>query len=371
MGVSLIKRKRGNRVSYVIQIYENGRKEYKSLFTASRNDTQAKKEAERQKAEYEAKFLNGALSLDTFASQSKDFLEFFEKLRDSKQTPKPYANTLNHLKKFTKGRPLPMDKLTKSVCWSFRDYLERCIDEAILKSSTASTYWNKFKAAVTDAFNREMLHHNPVSGIKGISVSIEEKPFLEVDEIRALVQTQLPESEFANVVAALFLFITSSGMRPSDATKLTWQDVRGDQINGFYVQYTPAKTRRKVGRLHHLPLHTDSVKIIGSLRSCSIDTKPTDIIFSPLPHPPTQLRILKKWFSLAGISKPATMYMARHSFASNLALNGVDIYQIGKLLSHTSTAHTQVYAHLTERAKRSAVEMLPAMFSTDEQKFLK
>ncbi len=48
----------------------------------------------------------------------------------------------------------------------------------------------------------------------------------------------------------------------------------------------------------------------------------------------------------------------RHAFASRLAVRGVDLYTIARLMGHHSIRMTERYAHLTDEALRGAVERL-------------
>ena len=48
----------------------------------------------------------------------------------------------------------------------------------------------------------------------------------------------------------------------------------------------------------------------------------------------------------------------RHTFASWLALDGVDIYRIKELMRHKDITQTQRYAHLMPSDARAAVERL-------------
>lgn len=48
----------------------------------------------------------------------------------------------------------------------------------------------------------------------------------------------------------------------------------------------------------------------------------------------------------------------RHSFASLLLENGVDIYTIKSLMGHTNVKTTQIYTHLVDAAKEKAANTL-------------
>jgi integrase len=50
----------------------------------------------------------------------------------------------------------------------------------------------------------------------------------------------------------------------------------------------------------------------------------------------------------------------RHTFASRLAMKGVDLYRVQTLMGHKTPEMTQRYAHLSPDTLREAVERLDA-----------
>jgi integrase len=147
----------------------------------------------------------------------------------------------------------------------------------------------------------------------------------------------------------MILFAINTGLRTSDIFNLQWMEVDIEQRR-------LKKIVKKSDRPLSLPLNDTAFGIIEARRA--VQQGPY-VFYSPM----TGQRFKDvKGALLAAVKRAGlpkiTWHMFRHTFASRLTRDGVDIVTVKELLGHSDISTTMRYAHSNDEAKRRAVQKL-------------
>lgn len=172
----------------------------------------------------------------------KSFIEYFKQLRD-KRIGTNYDNwnsAISYLEKFSDNN-LKFSELTEKFCNEFKEYLLSAPGKrgnaTAIKQNTAQSYFNKFKAALRQAYKDDKIKINLNAKIEPIKYEDTHRQFLTLEELEKLAKTECDIPELKR--AALFSALT--GLRFSDINKMIWKEIQHNQ-NGYFIDFRQQKT---------------------------------------------------------------------------------------------------------------------------------
>jgi len=285
--------------------------------------------------------------------ENASFLDYFNYLKDKRKSSNHdnWVSASHYLEQFSGGR-LKFADLTEKFCNDFREYLcttkSKHSSKVHLSQNTAASYFNKFKAAMKQAYKEGYIQIDINVRIDRIKETETHRNFLTMDELNKLVEKECQEPVLKN--AALFSALT--GLRFSDIAKLRWMDVEYIPDNGFFLKFIQQKTKG----VEMMPISDQASSLMGGRR------QPKDKVFHGLTYSAYSNKHLAKWIGLAEITKDITFHCFRHTFATLQLSKGTDIYTVSKMLGHRSIKTTQVYAKIIDQAKRDASNRIKLKF---------
>ena len=190
----------------------------------------------------------------------------------------------------------------------------------------------------------ELLIVNPAQGAKLPKQSEGRTRYLSPSEFKAAL---LAAPDWMRGPMALAAF---TGMRRGEILGLCWKDV--DLANNrVYL------TETKNGTLRVLTLNQLAVQVLQSLPV----GEPAQLVFPDVDA--ARLSVYtRRVFASVGIEN-ASFHSLRHTAASWLVMEGVDVYAVGRILGHKTPRMTQRYAHLSPGFMAAAVNKLDGVFA--------
>ncbi len=163
---------------------------------------------------------------------------------------------------------------------------------------------------------------------------------LDKSEIRRIIEATVNLKQ-----KAMLMLTYSAGLRARETARLKITDIdskrmmiRVDQGKGNKDRYTLLST-----------------VALDTLREYWKEYRPKDWLFprdtNPLEHVPvnTIQTAFKRAKHQANVRKPASCHTLRHSFATHLLEDGVDLHTIQVLLGHSSIRTTTIYLHVSKK----------------------
>jgi len=247
----------------------------------------------------------------------------------SSRTCKAY---LGHIERFLKqmGRE-PRELGVQDV----RTYLLHLVED----KKTSTSYRNQAVSAIKFLYEKVLKEPHKVEGVVRAKEPRQLPVVLSRDEVTRLF------SAVDNLKhRAILLVIYAGGLRVSEAARLKVADVDGERRMLFVRGGKGAKDRYTI----------IADVALDALRDYWRVYRPQDWLFPgarPGSHisPRTIQEVFRRARDKAGIRKEATVHTLRHSFATHLLEDGVNLRYIQELMGHKDPRTTQLYTHVSRR----------------------
>jgi len=173
------------------------------------------------------------------------------------------------------------------------------------------------------------------------------------DEARQLIGAA--ESPFER---AMLLLMLTAGLRRSEVGAIRLEDVKLD--HGLLL------VRGKGAKQRMVPLMPQTAQAIRDYLAVRPEADQPCLFLSPQSQRLANdflNRTLRRILARAGLAKRITPHMLRHTFATHLVRNGVDVRTVQELLGHADLETTANYLHSDTRAKETAVGLIASLTS--------
>jgi site-specific recombinase XerD len=293
----------------------------------------------------------GTYNFTSKAQRNSDFVEYFKNIVDIKKSSKGnhgnWLSTYNYLVKYTGGH-LAFSLLTEKFCNGFRDFLLTspafASNDSTLSQNSASSYFSKFKNALTLAYKDGMLAQNLYSKVDFIKPGETKREFLTQEELQKLSETEceIPLLKQTAILSAL------TGLRFSDIKNLQWKNIQHSDAEGYSIRFKQQKTKG----IEKLPISDQAHSFLGT------QGEQDDLIFPNFIYSAWQNMKLQQWVYKARIQKAITFHCFRHTYATLQITNGTDIFTLSKLMGHREIKTTQIYAKVIDQKKVDAANRI-------------
>ena len=353
---------------WYIDIRVKGRRVRKRIGSSKRIAELALRDAEVQTAREEFGFSKTDITLEKFI---KLFLEYSGASHRPNTTDR-YRAVINHFLEFLKEYPdiTFISEVNSEQIDRYKIYRKNSLvngnGQPVESPDAATERTRKGARAHTINFELDTLRlifnqaikwgyikENPTKWAKRLKVDDAKPPrFLTIEECRKLLDA-CP----ADLYPIYFTFL-NTGMRRSELENLQWKDVdlkRRRILIRFKENWQPKSGERDI------PINENLYELLKSLSDKLSKKSPDDYVFSikNSSHSRNWMRDrLIKIAIKAGINGLTKLHTLRHTFASHLVMNGVDLPTVKKLLGHSDIQTTMIYAHLAPDHLEKAVDKL-------------
>jgi len=265
--------------------------------------------------------------------------------------------TDNHLDK------LKPEKLTDKHIWKYRVFLSRHIDPQTqkgLKKTTQNYYLIALRSLLEFFAERGISTLSPTTIKLAKDKADKEVKVLKLEQLEKLLLSPDTRGLRGMRDRAILESLFSTGLRVAELVALDREQFK---ITDKHLKAGMEVTiLGKGSRVRTVYFSKRAVKAIKAYLDKRQDMDPALFInYKPgIEKTNTDRRlttksiedIVKKYVKIAGLPVIATPHTLRHSFATDLLAQGVDLRLVQEFLGHQNIATTQIYTHVTNKQLR-------------------
>jgi len=290
----------------------------------------------------------------TLTALITDFLEYLELEKNASQ--KTIENYDHYLKRFLEfAEDIGPAEINLSLIRKYRLYLSRWSDPKTrqpLKRVTQNYFMIALRAFLRYLARQDIETLSPDKIELGETEAAPIK-ILDNDALERLLNAPDVTDKQGLRDKALLEMLFSTGLRVSELSSMNTDTVNLDRKE-FSVVGKGSKERvvflsdSAVKWLdQYLKRRNDSFKPLFIRYQGRIQTEDGGEKMRLTPR--SIQRIVEKYVKGLNLSVKATPHTLRHSFATDLLINGADIRAVQEMLGHSNIATTQIYTHVTNR----------------------
>jgi site-specific recombinase XerD len=294
---------------------------------------------------------------------SELLLDYIEHLEvEGGRSSKTAENYKLYLERFVEfSNDTTIDKITSEMVRKYRLWLNRYknSNEDELATITQSYHLIALRGFLSYLSKRDIATLSPEK-IELPKISRKQVTFLHFDEVARLLETIPLDSEVGLRDRAIIELLFSSGLRVSELVNLN-RDHVNTKRREFMVRGKGQKDRPVfIGEAAALRVEDYLTARMDNLPPLFLSYSRNNIAttsggYRRLTTRSIQ-RIISKYAHLAGITKHVSPHTMRHSFATDLLMNGADLRSVQSMLGHSNISTTQVYTHVTDEHLREVYE---------------